>query len=226
MINLSKSLDFFDPSVLTSRCHVIGCGSVGGFVAELLVRFGVTRIALYDFDTVEDKNVANQIFTYEDVGMNKCDATLRILKRINPEIDKFVKVYRDGYTNQSLSGHVFLCVDDIDLRRNIVSNNFMNINIDSMYDFRTRLTDSQHFAADWSDKKQVENLLKTMNFSNEDAEKGTEVSACGVSLCVAPTVRMVAEIGVMNFINFVKGDGIKNTVFIDTKRMNIMAFPE
>jgi len=70
-MNLSKSYEFFKPEDLTDRIHLIGCGSVGSVVAENLVRFGITKITLYDFDVVESKNIANQLFNAEDIGKEK-----------------------------------------------------------------------------------------------------------------------------------------------------------
>jgi len=43
-LNLSKSYDFFQPEQVRERIHIIGCGSVGSTVAELLVRFGLTKL--------------------------------------------------------------------------------------------------------------------------------------------------------------------------------------
>ena len=37
-MDLSKSYDFFQPSMTDGRIHIIGCGSVGSALAELLVR--------------------------------------------------------------------------------------------------------------------------------------------------------------------------------------------
>ena len=42
-LNLSKSYDFFKPEAVRERIHIIGCGSVGSTVAELLARFGLTK---------------------------------------------------------------------------------------------------------------------------------------------------------------------------------------
>lgn len=61
-MDLSKSYDFFQPEKDPTRVHIIGCGSVGSAIAENLVRCGVTRLSLWDFDTVEPKNIANQMF--------------------------------------------------------------------------------------------------------------------------------------------------------------------
>ena len=45
-IDLSKSYEYFQPEKVDGRIHIIGCGSVGGTVAELLVRLGLTEISL------------------------------------------------------------------------------------------------------------------------------------------------------------------------------------
>jgi len=45
-LNLSKSYDFFKPEDVTERIHIIGCGSVGSAVTELLARFGLTKLTL------------------------------------------------------------------------------------------------------------------------------------------------------------------------------------
>ena len=224
MIDLSKSRDFFDPAVVTDRVHIIGTGSVGGFVAELLARFGISKFALYDFDTVERKNVSNQIFTSNDVGKMKVLVVNDILQAINPDVD--VDIYTEGYIDQPLSGYVFLCVDSIELRKKIVKENMYNTLVRGMFDFRTRLTDSQHYAADWGSVVSKHNFFKTMDFSAEEAASETPVSACGVTLCVAPTVRMVSELGVMNFVQFVKTGNIHHFINVDVLNMNIDAYPK
>ena len=47
-IDLSKSYEYFQPEKVDCRIHIVGCGSVGATVAELLVRLGLTNIALWD----------------------------------------------------------------------------------------------------------------------------------------------------------------------------------
>ncbi|MEG2121686.1 MAG: hypothetical protein RRZ64_06480, partial [Rikenellaceae bacterium] len=72
--------------------------------------------------------------------------------------------------------------------------------------------DAQHFAADWRDKKMVANLIKTMQFSHEEALADTPVSACNSPLSVAPTIRSIVAYGVSNFMNFVKGKSLKTLI--------------
>lgn len=223
-IDLSKSYDFFKPEDCKDRIHIIGCGSVGSCIAELLARFGLTRITLYDFDTVEPKNLANQMFRQDHIGKLKVEALLDMLSEINPEIKGTTKIVPDGYTEQTLSGYVFLCVDNIELRRKIVETNRNNPYIKAMFDFRTRLTDAQHYAADWSDMKQVNDFINSMNFAHEEAVKETPVSACNVTLSVAPTIRMICSLGVANFVNFVKGKELKKLILVDAFGFNLDAF--
>ena len=223
-LNLSKSYDFFKPEEVKERIHIIGCGSVGSAVAELLARFGLKNITLYDFDTVEPKNLANQLFRQIHTGMPKVDCLSGMLREINPEMEGVIRVEPAGYTGQRLSGYVFLCVDSIELRRKIAEANKNNPYIKAMFDFRTRLTDAQHYAANWSDMKMVDDFIRSMNFTHEEAAAETPVSACNVTLSVAPTVRMICALGVTNFVNFIKGKGIKKFIQIDAFKYILDAF--
>ena len=213
-MNLAKSAEFFDPSTCTDRIHIIGCGSVGSTVAELLARFGLTNVSLYDFDTVEEHNLANQMFTIKNLYKPKIEGVFDRWVEINPEAGKDIKLYGDGWDGQKLNGYVFLCVDNIELRKRIVEENKYNMNIKAMFDFRTALVSAQHYAADWSKDKDIEALLDTMDFTHAEAEKNVPVSACKVSLCVMPTVWSVAMAGVTNFINFVKENKLERAMIL------------
>ena len=209
-MNLIKSFDYFDPSKLSGVCHIIGCGSVGSTVAENLARLGITKFCLYDFDVVESKNIVNQMFSHADIGRPKAEAVRDMIVSINPEAEKHIEVFGDGYKSQHLAGYVFLAVDNIELRR--------------VFDFRTRLEDGQTYAADWGDLRQINNLLSSMDFSHEEAHEATPVSACGIVLGIAPTVRFVCTLGVSNFINFVNKGEIKQTIIANPFTFEVDAF--
>lgn len=223
-MNLSKSYEFFQPEMCNQRVHIIGCGSVGSTLAENLARFGITKFVLYDFDKVEAHNIANQMFTQKDVGKLKVEALADILYDINPEIKKEIKIVRKGYTGQTLSGYVFLAVDNIDLRREICEKHKNSKYIKAIFDFRTRLTDAQHYAADWLNENHKTALLNSMNFTHEEAAIETPVSACNVTLGVCTTVRLIVAEGVNNFINFVKDGQLKKLILIDAFNHIIDAF--
>lgn len=223
-MNLTKSIEYFDPVNIKGKCHIIGCGSVGSTVAALLARLGVTKFVLYDFDRVEAHNLANQMFIHKDIKTEKVDAVKRIITEINPDAEPTIEIFREGYNDQKLNGYVFLCVDNIDLRREICQKHRMNRMIKAVFDFRTRLEEVQNYAANWSDMKQVTNLLKTMEFTHEEAHAATPVTACGVELGVAPTVWMGCSYGVANFVNFIKGKPLKTFILIDAFKFEVDSY--
>lgn len=222
-MDLTKSRGFFDPDQIEAKVHIVGCGSVGSTVAELLARSGVTNFVLYDFDVVESKNIVNQMFTAQDVGKSKVDAVERILKEINPEV---VVAKRDeGWHGNMMSGYIFLCPDSINVRREVVEKHRGSPYVKAMFDFRTGLTNAQHYAADWSDDKQKENFIKSMGFTDDEADRGV-VSACGETLGVAPTVRIISAYGVSNFMNFVRTKKMKKMILADAFDFTVDAFGE
>ena len=223
-MNLNKHSAYFNPvSDVTKPVHIIGCGAIGSHLAELLARLGVDNIHLYDFDTVEQKNIANQMFTEEDVGRMKATAVANMCENINPAIKIEIHEGRAD-KNTRLSGYVFLAVDNIDVRREIVEANQYNRTILAMFDFRMRLTDAQHYAADWSNRDMIQNLLNTMQFTTEEAKAETPVNACGGTLSIIPTIKVITSLGISNFINFIKKNEIKKLILIDAFDYTIDAF--
>ena len=224
-MNLVKSQDYFNPVNVDERCHIIGCGSVGSTIAELLIRLGLTKISLYDFDTVSAHNLANQMFFNADIKRNKTEAVRDLLLAINPEAKNNIKIYNEGWTDATrLNGYVFLCVDNIDLRREIATKNKYNRAIKAMFDVRTRLEDAQHYAADWSSPRLIDNFIKSMEFSHEEAHAATPVTACNVEMSVAPTVRVICSYCVANFMNFARGRGLKILMTADIFNFDLEAY--
>lgn len=224
MIDLSKSYEFFQPEKDDAKIHIVGCGSVGSTIAENLARCGVKNMVLWDFDTVESHNIVNQMFRQQDIGKRKVEALRDILMDIDSDIADTVELKPDGWKGKLMSGYIFLCVDSIDLRRQIVEKHMDSPYVKAIFDFRTLLESAQHYAADWSNRKMKEDLLNSMQFSHEEAAEETPVSACGVTLGVATTVRLICALGVNNYINFVKGNGIKKMMMIDGFAFDLLAF--
>lgn len=222
-MDLSKSYDFFKPEQLEERVHIVGLGAVGSTIAEVLARFGVTKMTLYDFDIVEPHNIANQMFRDTDIGKTKVDAVADILEEINPDIRKDLKLVTKGWTGQKLAGYVFLAVDNIDTRREITKKCQENGYVKAMFDVRLDFTTGQSYAADFSKTAEIENFLKTMDFSHEEAKQNEVVNACNLTLSIVPTVRTICSLCVSNFINFVQGKGLKKLILSDPFKLDMMA---
>lgn len=224
-MNLVKSQDYFSPNDVKQRCHIIGCGSVGSTIAELLARLGITKISLYDFDVVSPHNLANQMFIDRDIKRLKVDAVKDMICAINPEAKNDIEIHSEGYTDTTkLSGYVFLCVDNIDLRREIATKNRFNQSIKAMFDFRTGLEDAQHYMAIWNDCHMVDNFIKSMNFSHEEAKQTTPLTACNVEMGVAPTVRIVCSYGISNFMNLISHKETKKIILINAFTFEVEAY--
>jgi molybdopterin/thiamine biosynthesis adenylyltransferase len=210
-MDLSKSLEYFDPiNDFEGAIHIIGIGAMGSRVAELLVRLGVQRIHIWDFDTVESKNITNQIYLHHQIGMNKTDALTEILKDINPNCD--IKCH-NKWEDQTLSGYIFLCVDSIELRYKIAMSCKDNPQVKGMFDTRMRLEDAQSYAADWNNETQKKMFISSMEFTDDEAKDATPVSACGTTLSVASTVVSTAAFTVSNFINLIRKHNCKSMIF-------------
>lgn len=214
-MDLSKSYDYFKPETVEERIHIVGCGSVGSTLAENLARVGLTKFTLWDFDEVEPHNIVNQMFTQEHIGKPKVEALKEIILSINPEAADDIQVEPKGWRGKMMSGYIFLAVDNIELRKKIVERHMDSPYVKAVFDFRTLLESGQHYAADWTDSKMKKILLDTMQFTHEEAKVEEPVSACGVVLGVNTTVRLICGMGVNNFLNFVRGQGLWKMVNFD-----------
>lgn len=68
---------------------LIGCGSIGGYLAELMAKAGCTDITLIDDDSFKAENIFRHVLGKESIGKNKATALTDHLTSSIPEI----KVY-------------------------------------------------------------------------------------------------------------------------------------
>ena len=67
---------------------VVGVGGVGGYALEALVRSGIGKVIIFDYDKVDISNLNRQIITNKDnIGKNKVDVAYDRVKSINPQCD-------------------------------------------------------------------------------------------------------------------------------------------
>lgn len=79
-------------AMLDKRAVLVGCGSVGSFVAMQLARSGVGKFVLCDTDTLEIHNICRHQCGFDDLGRYKVDAVKDKILNINPNAE--VKTYR------------------------------------------------------------------------------------------------------------------------------------
>src|SRR3990172_12168799 len=73
------------PMDALKKAHVtiVGVGGLGSFAALALAKMGVGTLTLVDGDTVEEHNVANQLYGPEQLGLLKVEACRDNLRRLN-----------------------------------------------------------------------------------------------------------------------------------------------
>lgn len=94
---------------------LLGCGGVGGYVAEMLVRSGVANLTIVDFDKVDVTNINRQIIALSsNVGRYKVDVLKERLLEINPNAN--IVAINERYTENStiLDGKFDYVIDAID----------------------------------------------------------------------------------------------------------------
>jgi molybdopterin/thiamine biosynthesis adenylyltransferase len=210
MIDLNKHLEFFNPFDIKDDIHIIGVGAVGSFVALQLAKLGLSRINIWDFDTVDEHNITNQVYGVKDIGRLKTDAMKDHILGQNPDCDV---ITHGKYENQPLSGYIFMEVDSVELRHRIAEDNMFNRMIKYIFDGRIGLSSGQVISVDWQDNDAIENYLKLCDFKDSDAD--VAVSACGMTLSVSPSVFITAAEVVAMFINVAKNNRPATIVAFD-----------
>jgi sulfur carrier protein ThiS adenylyltransferase len=71
----------------TATVGIAGLGGLGSNLAVALVRSGIGRLILADFDRVEPGNLNRQQYTRRDIGAFKTDALAAYLRQIDPDVD-------------------------------------------------------------------------------------------------------------------------------------------
>jgi len=73
-------------SILSKKTLIIGAGTIGASVAELLARDGITNMAIMDYDILEIGNLSRHPLSLKDVGEFKSTQTAIHLTFFNPNI--------------------------------------------------------------------------------------------------------------------------------------------
>lgn len=99
------------------KIGIVGLGSVGSIVAEILARTGISNFVLIDFDSVEEKNLDRTNVLREDIGRAKVEAISDVIHRsatspnINIEISEYSICEKEGYLKALGCHALFSCVD-------------------------------------------------------------------------------------------------------------------
>lgn len=74
--------------IINSHIVLVGVGGVGGATLECFARFGIKKITIIDFDTIDETNLNRQIIsTVDNIGKYKVDVAKQRALSINPDCD-------------------------------------------------------------------------------------------------------------------------------------------
>jgi len=183
------------------RVDIIGTGASGSKVTLSLAKLGLENIHVWDFDTVESHNIANQAFNQSHVGMPKVEALAAVVKEATGLVINQHNERVDG--SQNLGDVVFLLTDTMSSRQEIWKNGLR-------YKVRTRLMIETRMGSD-SGRCYAINPTKPAHIRGWEAtlydDAKAEVSACGSTISVGPTADVLCGIAVWQLIRWQASNG-------------------
>lgn len=182
----------------------MGIGATGSHLAYQLIKLGIQELSLWDDDSVEAHNVANQFFFQQQIGELKTEALRKLLWDINPSCK--ININSKLLTNKSkkLSGIVFLLVDDMQSRKEIWEHHIkFNNTVPFMIEARMGTHHGQIFTINPMDLKEIK-LWESFWYPNEAVKETT--TACGGSQTMCPTASIIAGHMAWQFINVINKD--------------------
>ena len=84
---------------------IAGAGGLGSNCAMHLVRSGVRRLVIADFDRVTESNLNRQFFFADQIGCRKVEALGRNLRRIVPALE--LELHDSAVTAENAAGRLW-----------------------------------------------------------------------------------------------------------------------
>lgn len=199
---------------MLSKCHVVvlGCGGLGGSIAESLARIGIGKLTLVDDDVFVVSNLNRQRFsTNMTIGRAKVEVAKEKLLEINDQVEVVSrKAFIDASNIHELTEGCDLVIDALDNfeTRMIIENAELNVLIISaaVGGFSGWLTISK------PGYKNIKHLCSHVN-------KGVEQTLGNLSF----TVNILAELEVSLAVRALLGEDVSlhGFYFVDLKTLEI-----
>lgn len=192
---------------------IVGLGSVGSIVAEILARTGISNFVLIDFDSVEEKNLDRLTNVFkEDIGKAKVKVIEERIRRsatspnVNIQTSEYSICEKQGYDLALDCDALFSCVDRPWPRQvlNFISYAHLIPIIDGGILVRTNKRNTKIVGADWK--------AQTVGYDR----------ACLECLGQYKTENAVLEkLGYLDDPNYI--NGLENSTFIEAHE-NVFVF--
>jgi len=199
-IDASRHRSVFNPGEWgNKRVDVIGVGATGSKVALALARLGVRNLHVWDGDTVEAHNIANQVYGLADVGRPKVEAFAEAMDRATgsrPTTHGF-------WQGERPLGEVVFCLpDSMRVRREVYEALRVSTSTRLVIETRMGASHGQVFTYRPGDPESLRRYEASL-FDDDDAQ--VEVSACGTAITVGPTGDALVGFAVWQFLRYAAG---------------------
>ena len=122
MLDRQKKLISTEEQLLLKKSQilVVGCGGIGGAVAEMLARMGIGKIRVVDKDHFEISNLNRQLMSdTTNIGRFKAEVTRENLLKISPQLN--VEAFSQELTTENVAQLLEGCSVVIDALDNLFS---------------------------------------------------------------------------------------------------------
>lgn len=195
-VDIRNHAGYFNP-VGVGRIDVVGVGATGSRVVFELAKLGLTDIHVWDADVVEAKNVSNQLFGNQHVGMPKVEALKSIIKDFTGLEITTHNQFCTGADSAEFGYALFLLTDTMSSRRAIWDGAMLNIELQHVIETRLTSDAGKVYTINRQDSEAVQYWVESMAGGDDQRML---LSECGTTVNMGPTAGLLAGYAVWQFV--------------------------
>jgi NAD(P)-dependent dehydrogenase (short-subunit alcohol dehydrogenase family) len=166
-----RQLDIADPAKFKDKpVTVIGAGGIGAATVVSLAKTGFETITVYDFDTLEEHNLPNQLLPIwvGDQDTLQWGKPTALFHLVHDLADISITPVNERYVDQALGEIVVVAVDSLEARREIWKAVSQSMDVEFMIDGRMAITSMDIYSVDMLSEGAVEAYEATLEGEAED----------------------------------------------------------
>lgn len=202
-LDTSRHINLFRPEWHPSVVGLVGVGSVGSHLASQLAALSPNDLVLIDPDVVGVENLSNQAFAFDQVGTSKVGAVEQNVAKKNPNVRLTSIPSRiEDVRVRFRPGAVFVSPDTMAVRRVVRDKMFMNGSTRLLVDCRMTATQVTVYCVDLFAPEECDRYEATLYADDVVDER---LGGCGVNQSIGTTASTAANVAVMQYVLFWKG---------------------
>jgi len=135
-MNFMRQMGILPPMNMNVSVGLIGAGGIGAATAIALAKMGIKWLEVYDFDTIEDVNIPNQLLRVSDIGKPKVASLMSLIKQLSDTQGVMHRTKIEANTSLDFQHIYITTVDSIEARKEIWENIQANVRCNWYLDAR------------------------------------------------------------------------------------------